>query len=306
MIAALLALIPLLQSPLAAPADAPAIARAYVPERVYDTQRKTFTDFESMLADLVRADVVFVGEQHDDPNTHALEVAMLEGFLRRHAEVTVGLEMFERDVQEAVDQYLHGASSEQEFLARSRPWPGYATDYRSIVELAKAHHLPLIATNLPRSIASDVSRNGMASIDALGDRRLAARDLQCATSGDYYTRFIDQMAGHAPSGDAGSAEAHAKNDRFYLAQCVKDETMAESVAEAFRNSHDPRATIVHFNGAFHTEYGEGAAERTRRRLPGRRVALISMIPVEDLDTLAPGSDSMNQADYLVFTVSRRP
>src|SRR3982751_4410 len=68
MIAALLALIPLLPSPLAAPADAPAIARAYVPERVYDTQRKTFTDFESMLADLVRADVVFVGEQHDDPN----------------------------------------------------------------------------------------------------------------------------------------------------------------------------------------------------------------------------------------------
>ena len=80
--------------------------------------------------------------------------------------------------------------------------------------------------------------------------------------------------------------------------------MAESVAEAFRNAPTPRATIVHFNGSFHTDYGEGAAERTRRRLPGRRIAVISMIPVEDLDTLAPDEDDLKQADYLVFTTKR--
>ena len=60
----------LAQAPVAPESAAP----AYVPERVYDTQRGAF-DFEAMLADLVRADVVFVGEQHDDPNTHRLEQA---------------------------------------------------------------------------------------------------------------------------------------------------------------------------------------------------------------------------------------
>jgi uncharacterized iron-regulated protein len=307
MIPVLLALVPLLQSPPPVPVHPAVVATAYVPERVYDTQRKAFTDFESMLADLVRADVVFVGEQHDDPNTHALEVAMLEGFLRRHASVGVGLEMFERDVQGAVDQYVRGGTSEEQFLAASRPWPRYATDYRAIVELAKAHHMSVIASNVPRRIATDVSKNGMSSIDALGsDRDLAARDLQCATSGDYYTRFIEQMGGHPPSGDATSADTQVKNDRFYFAQCVKDETMAESVADAFRNAAGPRATIVHFNGAFHTDYGEGAAERTRRRLPGRRVAVISMIPVEDIDAIVPDEDDLKQADYLVFTVGRKP
>jgi uncharacterized iron-regulated protein len=311
MIPVLLALIPLLQSPPAPPPPPSVAPREYVPERVYDTQRKTFTDFESMLADLVRADVVFVGEQHNDPNTHALELAMLEGLLRRHAALAVGLEMFERDVQGAIDEYVRGRSTEEQFLAASRPWPRYATDYRLIVELAKTHHLAVIASNVPRRIATDVSKNGMSIIEGLrDDRGLAARDLQCAMRGDYYNRFIEQMGGHPPAGDpkANDTQANdtqAKNDRFYLAQCVKDETMAESVAEAFRNAPEPRATIVHFNGSFHTDYGDGTAERTRRRLPGRRVAVISMIPVDDIDTIAPDDDDLKQADYLVFTVGKK-
>ena len=50
----------------------------YVPERVYDTGRQAFADLEVVLADIATADVVFVGEQHDDPNTHRLEAALLE------------------------------------------------------------------------------------------------------------------------------------------------------------------------------------------------------------------------------------
>lgn len=306
MIPVLLALLPLMQTPSPPPARSPAAPRAYVPERVYDTQRKTFADFESMLADLAGADVVFVGEQHDDANTHALEVAVIEGLLRRHAAVSVGMEMFERDVQGTVDQYVRGASTEEQFLAASRPWPRYATDYRSIVELARARHLPVIASNLPRRIATEISKNGLPALDALGpDRALAAHDLQCAASGEYYARFIEQMGGHPPSGDANAGDAQAKNDRFYLAQCAKDETMAESVADALRGATGPRTTLVHFNGAFHSDYGGGAAERTRRRLPGRRIAVISVVPVDDLDTLAPGDEDRRQADYLVYTVKNR-
>ena len=143
-------------------------------------------------------------------------------------------------------------------------------------------------------------------VDALGpDRALAAHDLQCAASGEYYARFIEQMGGHPPSGDANAGDAQAKNDRFYLAQCAKDETMAESVADALRGATGPRTTVVHFNGAFHSDYGGGAAERTRRRLPGRRIAVISVVPVDDLDTLAPGDEDRRQADYLVYTVKNR-
>src|ERR1041385_1718974 len=99
---------------------------AYVPERVFDTSRKAFTDFEMMLADAAKADVLFVGEEHDDPNTHQIELALLEGLARRRSgTLTVGLEMFERDVQEPFDHFQMGHMDEQEFLKESRPWTNY-------------------------------------------------------------------------------------------------------------------------------------------------------------------------------------
>ena len=60
---------------------------------------------------------------------------------------------------------------------------------------------------------------------------------------------------------------------------------------------------MHFNGAFHSDFGPGTAERVRRRLNGRRVAVVSMLPVKDLDALAPAGDDLKRADYLVYTVA---
>src|SRR5262245_31519451 len=45
---------------------------AYLPQRVYDAGEKRFSDFEAMLVELSKTDVVFVGEQHNDPATHRL------------------------------------------------------------------------------------------------------------------------------------------------------------------------------------------------------------------------------------------
>ena len=305
MISALLvALIPVLQPPPQQPASPHlVIAGSYVPQRVFDTRLKAFGDFETMLADLARADVVFVGEQHDDANTHRLELAVVEGLLRRKVPVVIAMEMFERDVQASLDQYLAGTITEQQFLAASRPWPRYQTDYRPIIEFAKAHQLPVIASDVPRPIAADVAKNGMPVVDALGDRRgQAARELQCPASGEYYDRFIESMGGHPASGDPAATDVKARNDRFYLAQCLKDETMGESVANAFQQYGARRATIVHFNGAFHTDYGQGTAASARRRLPGRRIAVVSMMPVDDIDTVTPDDDDVKVGDYLVFTV----
>ena len=55
-------------------------------------------------------------------------------------------------------------------------------------------------------------------------------------------------------------------DRFYEAQCVKDEAMGEAIADAFTRA--PKGTVVfQVDGAFHSDFGLGTAERARRRLP---------------------------------------
>ena len=298
MLAAVLAVALLMPSAQSGVADG-----SYIPQRVFDTRQKGFSDFETMIADLARADTVFVGEQHDDPNTHRLELAIVEGLTRRGVSVVIALEMFERDVQSEVERYAAGTATEAQFLAASRPWPRYAADYRPLVEFALAHHLPIVASNVPRRIAADVSKTGMTALDRLGtDRQLAAREPQCPTSGDYYDRFGEMMGDHPAAGESAATDSKARNDRFYFAQCVKDETMGESVAEAFQRSAG-RVTIVHVNGAFHSDFGQGAAESARRRLPGRRIAVVSVLPVPDLDSLKPADDDLKRADYLLFTVN---
>jgi uncharacterized iron-regulated protein len=282
---------------------APPATSSYVPQRVYDTRQKSFADFEAMLADLARADVVFVGEQHDDANTHRLELAVLEGLMRRRVPLVIAMEMFERDVQATLDQYLAGAITEEQFLKDARPWPRYATDYRPIIEFARAHHLAVIASDVPRRIAGDVSKTGIGVLDGLAaDRGLAARELQCPIGGAYYDRFLEAMGGHPPSGDPKAADIQQKNDRFYLAQCLKDETMGESIAAAFEKGGNGHATIVHFNGAFHSDYAQGTAAAARRRMPGRRVAVVSVLPVEDLDRERPDDDDLKLGDYLLYTI----
>ena len=92
--------------------------------------------------------------------------------------------MFERDVQEPLDHFLMGHMTEEEFLKASRPWPRYATDYKPLVDFAGSKEWPVVAANVPRPMASEVSKAG------LGGARLRrptpnaswfARERECPT-----------------------------------------------------------------------------------------------------------------------------
>jgi uncharacterized iron-regulated protein len=261
---------------------------------------------EQLVAALTRADVIFVGEQHDDPETHRAEAELLDAIGRTGRPVVLSLEMFERDVQPALDEYLANRISESAFLARSRPWERYATDYRRLVELARQHQWPVVAANVPRSLASAVGRKGLAALDTLTrtERLNAATEHVCPRD-DYHARFMESMQSHSPG--AGPATASdslptAVAERFFIAQCVKDEAMAESIVNA-RRAAPRRAIVVHFDGAFHSDYSQGTVVRVRRREPGWNMAVVTAIPVAD-PKVAPIVTQSGRADYVIYT--RRP
>jgi uncharacterized iron-regulated protein len=275
------------------------ITLTWTPHRIFDAARGEWTDLEAMAAALARdADVVFFGEQHDDDGTHAMQRALLEAVARRRPAV-LSLEMFERDVQPLLDDYLAGRIPEDSLLARGRPWPRYADHYRPAVEWARFHGWPVIAANIPRPIASAIARGGVAVLDTLGARRgLAAAEWACGP-GAYADRFAETMRAHVP-GDTDSAKAAAL-DRYYHSQCLKDETMAESIVRARAASGDS-PLIVHLNGAFHSDYAQGTAERVLRRAPATRIAVITAVPVEDLDAIVPADDDRAKARFVVYTL----
>ena len=77
--------------------------------------------------------------------------------------------------------------------------------------------------------------------------------------------------------------------------------MAEAIASAFERHG--RKPVVQITGAFHSDFGQGTAERVRRRLPDRRLAVLSVLPVKDLDTLAPAGDDIKRGDFLIYTIA---
>ncbi|MBB4637346.1 ChaN family lipoprotein [Longimicrobium terrae] len=282
----------------------PANAQADSAFVALDTRTGQTVSLDRMADSLARFDVVFLGEQHDDPVTHQVQAGLLRLIGQRRREVILALEMFERDVQTQVDEYAAGRISEADFLAQSRPWPNYATDYRPLVEIARANRWPVAAGNVPRPIAASVSRSGMQAAMAMDPAqwRLFAADRRCAPEGEYFRRFGEAMGG---MGGHGAAVEGGESPlvRFYAAQCLKDETMAESIERA-RQSW-PGWMVVHVNGGFHSERRLGTVERTARRLPSARIATVLMVPVAD-PARADHADAAALADYVVYTRAAAP
>jgi uncharacterized iron-regulated protein len=280
-------------------------APAPAPEsRVFDSQTRSYVGWQKLIDAAAGVDVVFFGEQHDNPATHRAELALLAAIGARRSSVVVSLEMFDRDVQPVLDAYLAGQIPESAFVAGTRAWPRYNTDYRALVELARADGWPVVAANPPRRLATAVSRAGLGVLDTIParDRAMIARDLSCPRD-RYFDRFAESMKGHSAGGGPPSARdsaaAAAVTARFYEAQCVKDETMGESIAAA-RARAGAGAIVVHFNGAFHTDMGLGTTARARRRMPGVRTLLVTAVPVDDV-ARADAASFADRADYVIVT-----
>lgn len=270
----------------------------HIPVRVYDVAAGTFIDFETLAARAAAADVVFFGEQHGFRPGHRLQHALLEAVGRR-TDASLSMEMFERDVAQLVAGYAAGRVDHGRFLAGSRPWPNYFPDYHPLVEEARGRGWPVIAANVPRSLAAQVAQEGMAALETLGSaaRRNAAAELQCPED-DYRDRFIAAMS-HHPSAHGDAAADAVRNQRYYESQCVKDETMAESIATALRG--DSPRPIIHVTGAFHTDHGDGVPVRVRRRAPDASMFSITLVQVTDLDDIDLEAHRP-RADYLLVTL----
>ncbi len=303
----------LLTSLLTACGGGAAIRTAPVPagvQRVVQSSSGATVTFRAMADAAARTDVVLFGEQHDDDETHRAELALLtEIGNRKKGRVVLSLEMFERDVQQVLDAYLAGKLSEADFRTQSRPWPNYVADYRPMVELAKERGWRVIAANVPRRLASVVSRRGLAAVDSLPatDRAFVARELACPKD-KYYENFVEVMggghggAGGAPAG--GAAAVRAPTDLFYEAQCVKDETMAEAIVAA-RVAAGAGSTVVHVTGAFHSDYGLGTVARVTRRMPALRTTVVSAVPTAS-PTTADATEFLPRGQYIILALRTKP
>jgi uncharacterized iron-regulated protein len=287
--------------PRTAPVPHPPIGSGYTPHRIWDAAAAAFIDFETLAARAAATDVVLFGERHGHRPTHRMQLALLEALARR-TQATLALEMFERDVAHIVDRYTAGAASYDELVGGARAWPSHRTDYHPLIEHARTHGWRVVAANAPRDVAIRVAQEGLVALETVGApaRVHVAAELHCPDD-DYRTRFLAEMTRHS------TAQGHGHTDtgedvlqRYYEAQCLKDETMAESIVHALRAAPRP---VVLMTGAFHTDFGDGVPVRVRRRAPDATMLRVSSVAVDDLDDIDTAAHA-GRADYLLFTLQQ--
>lgn len=265
--------------PPAPPAPPAAEAVAAAPPRegadfVVYTAAGERASVEAIVAAMAEHEVVFVGEEHDDAVTHRVQALLLERAFAAYGSgrpVVVSLEMFERDVQYIVDEYLEGLITEEHFLRSVRPWGNYDPDYRPLVEFARVHELPVVAANAPRRYVNRASRLGRESLEELGGeaRRFLPPLPYPEASADYRAEWDALM---------GPAMAHMTGTPLD-GQTLWDASMGHAVATALEVR--PGALVLHMAGGFHVENGTGTPEALQHYRPGTRALVVAARPAAD-------------------------
>lgn len=244
------------------------------------------TDYGQMMTALGERDVVFIGEIHNSPVAHWMEYEIIQDLHALHQErLMIGAEMFERDAQLALDEYLKGMISTDYFIRESKAWPNYKTDYADIVEFAKANKIPVVATNIPRRYAGIVSRGGFEALNALSDE--AKRYIAPLPLNYIPNEVVDAYFGAMTM--PGMKQNNIEN--LSKSQAVKDATMAWSIAERLESK------FVHLNGSFHSMAGAGIITYLNQYRPGLKIGTVEVVRQESLDKL--DGKVLGHADFYI-------
>ncbi len=200
--------------------------------RVRDGRSITFSE---MIAEVKKADVVFVGEVHDDSEHHEAELDVIRSLHETDTPMAIGLEMFRADSQRVLDSWVRERLPVEDFLPVyfdnwQLPW----SFYNKIFWYAREHEIPLVGLNIPDAIAKKVARQGFTSLTK-AERKQLPTGISCNVD-EKYMEFIRQ----AYAGHGGHGRAFVN---FCEAQMVWDKSMAWHVIR-YRKDHPDRKVVV--------------------------------------------------------------
>ena len=228
--------------------------------------------FDEVLVRARAAQVVLVGEQHDQAVHHELQRRVVAALAAPNVRLTVGFEMLSWGYQAALDRLARGQLDPDAFAAEidwGKAWGFPFELYRPVFHAAVAGQASLAALNAPRELVRAVRTKGLASLspDELG--QLPDLDVGDAIHREWF-KGIFSSGGHPAT--SGEVEA------FYVAQVVWDESMADRTVRALEGGAEQ---VIVLAGVGHVARGRGIPQRVERRRPGVRV--VSVVPLTGVD-----------------------
>ncbi len=275
----------------------PGPAGAPLPELpVYAGSDGTPQTWADTLVAAQAADVIILGERHDDATAHAAQAAWLDAyFSQTPGDGALALEMLTRDLQALVDRWHTGDLDTAAFVQQAEvgDWAGPDTwmrFYQPLLDIARRHGAPIVAANAPRTYVRLARTDGFEALRALPADEQALFTLPAPVDEAHYRdRFMDAIGAHPT--DGGNGLSPEQQTAFFLAQQVWDATLADS---AWRAAQAHGATVLAV-GQFHSDYAGGLVQRLRAR--GAQVCTLSFVT----DAAAWRADDRGRADFVLYT-----
>lgn len=213
-----------------------------------------------VLARAARAQVVLLGENHDNADHHRWQLQTLAALSALRVKTVIGFEMFPRRVQPVLDRWVAGEFNEEEFLKAvdwNEVWGVDSSFYMPLFQFARLNGIRMVALNVNRELVRAVGAGGLAAVPA--QKRENVSDPAPATPA-----YIDWLHPIYTAHDGKGGKA-SRDDvefrRFVEGQLVWDRALAQALAEAVRR--DPEVLAIGIMGKGHIVNGHGVPRQLR-------------------------------------------
>jgi uncharacterized iron-regulated protein len=271
--------------------------------KIYDVRLKKEVAPKDIALAMDQFDILFVGEEHNDSVGHFFQKIMLESLHDRYQKnLVLSMEMFDRDVQDVMDEYLQGFIKEKVFIKDARAWNNYS-DYRPMIELAKAKGLDVVCTNAPRRYTNLVGREGLNALRRLPEasKKNFAPVPYDTAKGEYYNKLMGLTNHSGKTTDTAKPAAIPMGMggfNLVLAQSLWDATMAYSMV--MYKKRFPAKKMMMVNGRFHSESSLGIVQQISNYQPKLNCLIVTVLPDESFNEI-DWNKFKHLGDYIVIT-----
>ena len=179
--------------------------------------------------------IVLLGESHDNAAHHRWQLATIAALHAEEGAVALGFEMFPRNAQPVLNEWVQGRLGEKEFLEKvqwERVWRFDSSLYMPIFHFARQHRLPMVALNVDHELIRTVRKQGWNNVPV--SQREGITDPAAPAPG--YIQVLTDIFEQHSSSQNQTEEKKTAIARFIDAQLTWDRAMAEAALKAAEKS----------------------------------------------------------------------
>lgn len=215
---------------------------------------------QQIIARAARAEVVLLGETHVNADHHRWQLQALTALHAQRPDMVIGFEMFPRRVQAALDRWIAGELTEQEFLRASdwnHVWNTDPNLYLPLFHFARMNRIPMLALNIETKLRRQVAEKGFYGVP-LEEREGLTRPAEPSQAYlDYLMPIYKQH--DRQNKQAGEISQHDPDFRRFIdGQLLWDRAMAQVLQLAANGSVAPgKPLVIGIMGSGHVLHGFG-------------------------------------------------